>query len=621
MAKSKTDISKELEGENKRTKNLLQTYKTGSLLTLNIDQIDFYDKNPRITKNAKYDEVYVSIKAKGLEGSLSVSQRPDNVDPQKFLLFRGGNTRLAVLKALYEETKDKKYFEVNALFHEWISESDTLIGHLTENDSRGDYVFIDRALGVRESKLELEKETGDKISDKGLIKLLSEQGYKLSAPDLRRMNYAVDIMYPHCPKLLASGIGPRQLDAIKKLNVKAAELCLEIDPDKKPEFFTQQFSGALAKLEEDYVHNNEANPYNYQILYDAVLKILSNEERIAANRLEFFLDNRINAKADHQQTFDPDFVEADDLSIKVDNTKQSSQQGIEKQQSTDTVDDANGVSESNLVSATNDQSLPPSDDSNEKDVNEFTHTIDNISPALSNNASAIEKAASLHPVNLDYSVSRISDNHLKPIPWDREKDFDPGFTYLDNLPISCGDRRELAPLPDDISSLRHIMSQKAILFQQYLYIPGDIIPMDDGIGYTLKDIPPLEEWIGISDEFLNDSPRNKNPLVGFMDKPLHGWWILLGFSNLMVLAHINIDFAKSVIPAGSLYDYISEHHKITQHEKLVYEHKVQLGKTHDLINLFLTRAEPKELQLFIELQLINNKIFKVMKGDIWGLNV
>ena len=245
------DISKELNGENKRTKNLLQTYKTGTLLTLTIDQIDFYDKNPRITQNAKYDEVYVSIKAKGLEGSLSVSQRPGNDDPQKFLLFRGGNTRLAVMKALYEETNDSKYFEVNALFHEWISESDTLIGHLTENDSRGDYVFIDRALGVRESKLELEKESADEISDKGLIKLLAEQGYKLSAPDLRRMNYAVDIMNPHCPKLLAAGIGPFQLDAIKKLNIKAADLCLEINPDKKPEFFTQQFGEALAKLEED----------------------------------------------------------------------------------------------------------------------------------------------------------------------------------------------------------------------------------------------------------------------------------------------------------------------------------------------------------------------------------
>ena len=280
-----SDISKELNAGSNRTKNLLQTYKTGTLLTLTIDEIDFYDKNPRITKNDKYDEVFVSIQAKGLEGTLSVSQRPENDNPQKFLLFRGGNTRLAALKALYDETKDKKYYEVNALFHEWVSESDTLIGHLTENDSRGDYVFIDRALGVRESKLELEKETKDTISDKGLIKQLADQGYKISSKDLRRMNYAVDIMYPHCPTLLASGIGPRQLDAIKKLNVKAAELCLEIDPDKKPEFFTQQFASALAKLEESYLLDIEKNSYSYQILYDAVLKILSNEKRITANRL------------------------------------------------------------------------------------------------------------------------------------------------------------------------------------------------------------------------------------------------------------------------------------------------------------------------------------------------
>lgn len=128
MATKKTpDITEELNQESNRTKNLLQTYKTGTVLTLNVDQIDFYDKNPRITKNEKYDEVYVSIEAKGLEGSLSVSQRPDNNDPEKFLLFRGGNTRLAALKELYEKTKDKKYFEINALFHEWISESDTLM--------------------------------------------------------------------------------------------------------------------------------------------------------------------------------------------------------------------------------------------------------------------------------------------------------------------------------------------------------------------------------------------------------------------------------------------------------------------------------------------------------------
>ncbi len=625
------DITEELHTESKRSKNLLQTYKTGTLLTLNIDQIDFYDKNPRITKNEKYDEVYVSIKAKGLEGTLSVSQRPDNDDPQKFLLFRGGNTRLAVLKALYEETQDKKYYEVNALFHEWISESDTLIGHLTENDSRGDYVFIDRALGVRESKLELEKEAGEKISDKGLIRILTDQGYKLSKKDLVRMNYAVDIMYPHCPTLLASGIGPFQLDAIKRLNVKAAELCLEINPDKKPEFFTQQFAEALARLEEDYRNNNEENPYNYQKLYNAVLKILSNEERIAENRIEFFLDNRINAKADQQQAFDPNYVAEDDKSIEPapESNESSTQRSSESKSgskesadnnSEDTANDRRMLDETIVSTNTEDQDTSVVEHSitNNSDLIEG---VEAFSPLSSNNVEAFQKAAALHPTTLDYSVSINPKKHLDPVPWRRDADYDSEFTYLNNLPISCGDRRELAPLPDDLTELRYIMQQKAAIFQQYLYIPGKIVNMNDGIGFVLEEIPSLKDFTETSEVFIDQHDFNYNPLVRYMDKPIHGWWILLGLSNIMVLAHVNIDFAKQVIPPGNLRDYISENHKITQHEKLFFDHKVQLGRTHDLFNLFLSRARPKELQLFIEMLLISNKIFKVTNGDIWGLNV
>ena len=89
----------------------------------------------------------------------------------------------------------------------------------------------------------------------------------------------------------------------------------------------------------------------------------------------------------------------------------------------------------------------------------------------------------------------------------------------------------------------------------------------------------------------------------------------------MVLAHANFDWLKTVMPAGTLYDYFLENHKITQHEKLIFKHKVYFGHTYDLINLFLSRAEPKEFQLFIELQLVNNKIFNVMNGDIWGLGI
>ncbi len=125
-----------------------------------------------------------------------------------------------ILKDLYRETSDKKYYEFSARFKKWESESNAVIGHLRENDARGDYVFIDRALGIRQAKIELQAETGEKVSDKGLIKILCDQGYKLSGPDLRRMNYAVDTLYLVCPKLLGKNIGPRKIDEIKKLDKK-----------------------------------------------------------------------------------------------------------------------------------------------------------------------------------------------------------------------------------------------------------------------------------------------------------------------------------------------------------------------------------------------------------------
>lgn len=223
-------IQAELNVSDLGERRSLSTYKDGQVFTLNIDQVSTYDKNPRQNKNSEYESIYESIKANGLEDSLSVTQRPGD-DLLSFFLIRGGNTRLAILKELYKETGDKKYYEFSARFKNWTSESDAVIGHLRENDARGDYIFIDRALGVRQAKVELQAESNEEISDKALIRHLTNHGYKLSGKDLRRMNYAVDNLNPHCPKILSAHIGPRIIDNIKKLDVKSGELFAEMFPD------------------------------------------------------------------------------------------------------------------------------------------------------------------------------------------------------------------------------------------------------------------------------------------------------------------------------------------------------------------------------------------------------
>jgi len=90
--KKKTDIQAELKAPDLGERRSLALYKDGQVLTLNIDQVSTYDKNPRIHRNAEYDSIYESIKANGLEDSLSVSQRP-GADHLSFFLIRGGNTR------------------------------------------------------------------------------------------------------------------------------------------------------------------------------------------------------------------------------------------------------------------------------------------------------------------------------------------------------------------------------------------------------------------------------------------------------------------------------------------------------------------------------------------------
>ena len=67
-----------------------------------------------------------------------------------YRVAEGGNTVLRILKDLYETMQDPRFHTLQCLFEPWVSESETLIAHLVENDARGDLLFIDRARAVRE---------------------------------------------------------------------------------------------------------------------------------------------------------------------------------------------------------------------------------------------------------------------------------------------------------------------------------------------------------------------------------------------------------------------------------------------------------------------------------------
>ncbi len=102
--------------------------------TVAITNIQPYERNPRQGRNPEYDRIKDSIRSQGLDQPLVITRRPGSTD---YIVFAGGNTRLLVLKELYEETGEEKFARVPCVIRAWQRESDVLLAHLRENDLRG----------------------------------------------------------------------------------------------------------------------------------------------------------------------------------------------------------------------------------------------------------------------------------------------------------------------------------------------------------------------------------------------------------------------------------------------------------------------------------------------------
>ena len=609
-AKKKTgkpDIKAELNVTDLGERRSLALYKDGQILTLNIEQVSTYDKNPRIQKNAEYDSIYESIKSNGLENSLCVTQRPDD-DPLSFFLIRGGNTRLTIIKELYKETGDKKYYEFNAHFKEWRSESIAVIGHLRENDARGDYVFIDRALGIRQAKIELQAETSEKLSDRELIKTLSKHGYKVSRADLMRMNYAVDILQPICPGLLTTGIGPSIIDNIKKLDKKASELFNEIFPDSKANEWDDDFSKALTEQEKNYIAHEEL--FSYQDLYDSVLDILSKSNHLTANRIAFLLDERINgSKA--PQAFNPELLVQDKPNALNSSTFPSRPDNTEETSAVTT-----GVVKGdhlNELPTFNDKPASLTTDNN-------SSVEENTNQSLEQNPPANTEVSTTNHSTAEEDCHYIFDNpsqHLVHSNWMYPEEANHEFSIFQYMPLTCKDRIEAAPLSDNADELREILFYKAFFFKHYMHVPSKVEKIKSGAGFAIDKIPNEQGM-----RLVFDNPKNIESRINKTTKHYIGWWLLLGFSDLLHQSLMgNFDIIKKYQPEGNLKDYL-----LTPKDDrldtidLVYNHQMAFSYISELTPLFTSYASPKELQLFIEMTLIHNRLMRVTDHDIWGCN-
>ncbi|EBH0783595.1 hypothetical protein FJ875_25945 [Salmonella enterica] len=188
-------------------------------MVLTLDEVAPNPDNPRTTRNPKYDEIKDSIRARGLDTVPKITKNPD-LPGSPYIFSDGGNTRYAILRELFAETQDERFYRFHVLFKPWPGRLKCLVGHLAENDVRGDLTFIDKALGIRKARAIHEETLGRSVTLRELSDLLREQGYPIHNSLISRMEHTVEYLYPYMPNLLNSGMGRPQV--IELLSLRSA---------------------------------------------------------------------------------------------------------------------------------------------------------------------------------------------------------------------------------------------------------------------------------------------------------------------------------------------------------------------------------------------------------------
>lgn len=202
-------------------------------MVLTLDQLRPNPDNPRTSRNPRFDDIKASIRARGLDTVPKVTIDPDN--PGSYIFSDGGNTRYQALSELWEETHSEHFYRVHCLFKPWPGRIKCVIGHLAENELRGELSFIEKAIGIRNARQIFEDESGKAVSLRELATALTEQGYPVSYSSLSRMDSCVRHLYPHLPALLESGLGRPQINALLVLRSDAEKLWNHYAAEAKPD--------------------------------------------------------------------------------------------------------------------------------------------------------------------------------------------------------------------------------------------------------------------------------------------------------------------------------------------------------------------------------------------------
>ncbi|KHS98143.1 hypothetical protein RC88_05145 [Pectobacterium parvum] len=217
-------------------------------MVLTLDQMGPHPDNPRTKRNPKYDDIKESIRHRGLDTVLKVTRDP-NV-PDLYVFSDGGNTRYEILSELWQETGEERFFRHTVIFKPWPGRLQCVIGHLAENEVRGELTFIEKAFGIQKARGIYEEQLGKSVSLRELATLLTEAGLPIDNSSISRMESTIAFLYPYMPNLLESGLGAPQIRSLLSLRHDAEKIWSEYSLTASTEMsFEDVFGGCCKKFD------------------------------------------------------------------------------------------------------------------------------------------------------------------------------------------------------------------------------------------------------------------------------------------------------------------------------------------------------------------------------------
>ena len=187
-------------------------------MTVTLDEVIAYDRNPRRSINPNYESIKESIRNRGLDDEPTITRRA--ID-EPFMIKSGGNTRLAILGDLFKEYRDlaqtaeeagnkeeaqalsikaEEFYRFEWNYKPWEGETNALIGHMAENEERGDMIFIEKAMAVKDLQDIFNENVKKPLSARKLAEQVTQSGWNITHTSVSLMIYTINELEPYLKK-------------------------------------------------------------------------------------------------------------------------------------------------------------------------------------------------------------------------------------------------------------------------------------------------------------------------------------------------------------------------------------------------------------------------------------